>query len=120
MLAFDDSQISGLPRAQPVAASAPRWLPWRSVMRTGPVVGCTVTCADTSDQSETKSEKSATERIVSISRWDGGTQSWQTHIPGAPAAVNSLRTLSRLDVLLARLETDAPFGFLVIVEPPPE
>jgi hypothetical protein len=41
-------------------------------------------------------------------RFNAEMQTWEGHIPGAPAAVNTLYTVNRLDALFIRVDPDAP------------
>ncbi len=50
--------------------------------------------------------ESIREQLVSASRFDAPTQTWQVFVPDAPPAVNTLRVLNRLDVLFLLMTGD--------------
>ncbi len=41
--------------------------------------------------------------VVSASRYNSSTQTWETFVPSAPAIANSLKTLNRLDVIFIKV-----------------
>ena len=42
--------------------------------------------------------------VESAARFDSTTQTWQTFLPAAPAQVNTLKTMNRLDVVYIRVK----------------